>query len=1022
MLGDINRNLEPINYELILCKPDKTQIGVLNVEDLSIDFRFPTTDELTFSIYLGENYYDIIKGDYLILLNEEKYFIIDNPEEVGNGIEVKNIHCYSLEYMLNKKNIRGYKLVSRKLYSTTYESDDDGFQLGVMNYVKTITSWKLDTNSFLEFDGIGSKYRSFDISEKSLFEFLIKDVQEAYECIFLFDTLTKTISVKAIDQLQGNKGLYISEGNYIKSINKKIKNDEIKTRLYCYGKDISIADINPTGMPYIENYTFYKHLDFMSQDLIGALNEYENNLDFNSLTYSNLLNDLNILRGELDVLFVALSDSKTVLNIAQNNLDLAIKNNESLTQVNIELTNAENDVSSNQLLVNNKQGEIDLKYVEISNYQLSINISNYLNTEDLISEFDNFIKETTWSDTNYTNSTDLLEEGKKKLLKLSTPPLTFDIEIVDFLQIIDCQHDWDKLIIGDIVSVEFEKFGIDIEVRLVGYTHKPKDNSLGLIFSNKDAIDNPNIYLTDLISNAITSSNTLSYNKNDWDNKANSSVITELRNENIDASLKQIMASKNQSQTIDGRGIWLKEIDDNGIVSPEQLRIISNSIVISQDNWQTASTAISAQGVNASTFWGKTVIANEGLFDGIDIFDGGQSPVVEVGKYFTGATEKKGIRINGGNFEIVPPVGVTSNGISLTPTDGLIIQKRNDSLFQLTNQTILNATDGFKMQKNIGTFLNPIWENKLYMNSTTGDINYGGKLVATDGTLGIITGGKIQDINGTKTVIDLTNGTMRFGVSDTNFKLKFDGTNLIIGGGSITWGTGGVNPPTASQVGALPVGWTQDLSNYVTSGTLSSALSNYLTSSQLYTQLGYDYIVTGKIAANQVTAGALNGFSISTWENNNGMCNISGNQIYGQKSGEILYNLRSLYENSSLYYGGLDIYRKGNYGNNRSFTIGMTNFTSVISTSYNTPLEIRPNISSFGGSSDYNENSRYVGLYGGLIIGSTYNSIYSFAPIQNGLMVQGNVAIGKNTANYKLDVVGDINLTGHIYINGVLFQ
>ena len=58
MLGDINRDLEPIEYELILCKPDKTQIGVINYEDITYDARFPTTDELAFSISLGENYYN----------------------------------------------------------------------------------------------------------------------------------------------------------------------------------------------------------------------------------------------------------------------------------------------------------------------------------------------------------------------------------------------------------------------------------------------------------------------------------------------------------------------------------------------------------------------------------------------------------------------------------------------------------------------------------------------------------------------------------------------------------------------------------------------------------------------------------------------------------------------------------------------------------------------------------------------------------------------------------------------------
>ena len=97
-------------------------------------------------------------------------------------------------------------------------------------------------------------------------------------------------------------------------------------------------------------------------------------------------------------------------------------------------------------------------------------------------------------------------------------------------------------------------------------------------------------------------------------------------------------------------------------------------------------------------------------------------------------------------------------------------------------------------------------------------------------------------------------------------------TGVVVNGGTITWGAGGVNPPTAGDVNALPVGWSPDLSNYVTSGTLSStltsyattsALTNYLTSSQLTTTLGQNYVVTGLVAANKIAVGTLDGFTVT---------------------------------------------------------------------------------------------------------------------------------------------------------------
>jgi len=667
MLGDINKSLKPIEYQLVLCKPDKTQIGILNADNISYIARFPTTDELIFTINFNDNYYDLVKGDYLILLNDEKYFIIDYTEEIGDSKEIKNTYCFSLEYMLNRKKVRRYNLISRKLWSATNELDTNGYQLGVMNYVTTLTSWTLDTVSFLAFPNYNSTYRKFDISEKTLFDFLINDIQKSFNCIFIFDTVNRVISIKTISQLQGNKGLFISEDNYIKTINKKINNNEIKTRLYCYGDNISINDISLSGKPYIDNLTFYKTTEYMSQGLINALNTYGLALTNNQEIFTQYLADLAVLQEQLTTLNNNLNDAKTDLIIAQDNLDIAIKNSQLLTVYNTAVTNATLLVSTKQDLVNLKQTEIDAKYLQISGLQVLVDISNYLTSEQLIA-LDDFIKEETWNDTNYISSSDLLTEGVNKLSKLSTPPLLFDIEIIDFLNIIECQHDWNKLVLGDIVSVKFSKFNIDIDVRLIGYTHEPKNNNLTLSFSNKDSIDDPAIYLKDLMNNAITSGVAMNLSKSDWDaEKGSKSAITELKNADIDTTLKKILAGKNQNIITDNRGLWLTEKDINGNTLPEQMRIIANAIVLSDDGFATAKTAVTPQGINSTTFFGKNIIANNGLFDGIEVLDSDNNSIVEIGKYMNGETEKRGIKINGGSFEVVggiPESQINSTSVS----------------------------------------------------------------------------------------------------------------------------------------------------------------------------------------------------------------------------------------------------------------------------------------------------------------------------------------------------------------------
>ncbi|MCK9330597.1 MAG: hypothetical protein M0Q94_12035, partial [Candidatus Cloacimonetes bacterium] len=74
----INQNFE---YEIILCKPDNTQLVVLDeAMNFEYDGKFPTTDEISFDIpyYKIENNqqvinsnYNLVIGDYLILMNQK---------------------------------------------------------------------------------------------------------------------------------------------------------------------------------------------------------------------------------------------------------------------------------------------------------------------------------------------------------------------------------------------------------------------------------------------------------------------------------------------------------------------------------------------------------------------------------------------------------------------------------------------------------------------------------------------------------------------------------------------------------------------------------------------------------------------------------------------------------------------------------------------------------------------------------------------------------------------------------------
>jgi len=58
-------------------------------------------------------------------------------------------------------------------------------------------------------------------------------------------------------------------------------------------------------------------------------------------------------------------------------------------------------------------------------------------------------------------------------------------------------------------------------------------------------------------------------------------------------------------------------------------------------------------------------------------------------------------------------------------------------------------------------------------------------------------------------------------------------------------------------------------------------------------------------------------------------------------------------------------------------------------------------------------------VQGNLRVGSGYNNIA--APV-NGAIIEGNVGVGNSAPTYKLDVAGDVNFTGNLRQNGVLFD
>lgn len=623
MLGDIRNDVHTAyeEFEMILCKPNMEEIAVLqDAFNIKLNLKFNDVNELEFDLPYYTQYqykqfknpnWDLVKGDYLIKVNNEIVFIIKNTKENGEERDIKHVKCYSLEYSLGKRHLRLFQ-GTRQLYKDNPETGE-----GIFNLLEEQTQWKcgyIDEKARKD-NSLGqhhNKYRTFNVTEKSWLSFLKEEISPAFECVFFYDTINKKVNIYDYESYGVNKGLYISKENYIKTFEKEIKQDEVVTRLYIYGKDnISISKVNPTGKEYIEDFSYYKNTDYMPQSLIDSLNKYEELSKNKSNEFHLLLLKKSELEQKKDKQNEIIINLKNELYSITCDLGLKIRIGEGESDEykqlmlhkhlkDIEITNAENALKNIENDIKNVISDI----VKLGNLLEKTN--NF--TKEELNILDNLTFEKNYHNANFSEEDELYKQAWQEIKKINEPPVQFEIDIIDFLNVIECQHDWSKLSIGDFINVEYNKFGIEAEVRLTGIIHEIDNNKLKLQFTNKKMFETSSKYLSDLIGISKDTGRTLSVFKHQWDlSLGNRDLITNIIESSLDTSKNKILScNRNQDISIDEHGIHMKYIGDTN----RQLWMLNDIIAFTNDGWETASLAITPEGIVGQEIYGKVIGSN----------------------------------------------------------------------------------------------------------------------------------------------------------------------------------------------------------------------------------------------------------------------------------------------------------------------------------------------------------------------------------------------------------------------------
>lgn len=527
----------------ILCNPNKEKLYALGgISERKYSPRFNAISELSFRAdqYIDGNlmpYYQYITNRRLVYLDNIGYFMITSVTENNDGIvKYKEVGCESLEVELSSRKLTGF-VSGSGIY-------DESGVVSLNPVPVTMTQFYMEILPYLAgwtFDNIPStldaKYRSFDVSDTTIYNLLMVDVEEAYECIFDFDTINNRIFIYDANTDIELTDIFISHDNVIKSMTVEEVTDELATCLYVIGGgDLGIERVNPLANNYIYNFQYFKNTDWMSQSLIDSINTWE-------IKYSTLRSQY---YNEV-LLYFEDSDDKAIhetqLNIVSGSYLFYDRLYNSYMESGSTVSDPQMIEIENQIIaLGNQINEIEDEIGVIDGYMEGhFNVIKEISDSLKLDNSDNFdtvqqralqpfIIQSSYINDNIiqiegmtsasitTQQHSLYNQAVSTLEKISTPRYSFEIDSVSFLQIKDFQTFGSQLALGKKITLEIEP-GRYLQPTVLG-ADIDFDNptSFKLTFGNRLRLNDETYQYNDLMTKALSAGTSMSLNSQAFKN------------------------------------------------------------------------------------------------------------------------------------------------------------------------------------------------------------------------------------------------------------------------------------------------------------------------------------------------------------------------------------------------------------------------------------------------------------------------------------------------------------------------
>lgn len=390
---------------LILKNTAGTPIGVLGAAThVTADIKYNEASVLEFNLPArvdGEDtpHYQNVVGMRIVDLQDVGQFILINPKESGDGVKkVKACKGYSLEYEFTFKKIT--------LESATYNFWNpvmpESSILGII--LELMPSWSLGS---IDASLIG-KYRTFEVADENLYNFIKGTLQKSYNCIFDFDTYNRRINVKDVSSAVATNPVYISFDNLASKIEVEENTEDIVTRLDVNGADgVSIRDVNPSGTNQIINLDYFMTADNFDEALINKYYSWKETYENYQLPYYNLSIEyaLQVMRRTTEE--AALVELEGEMTVLENEQAIVIQSIAQNLMSQSDLNNINSRINAKQSEINAKKSEIasiDAQaksiYTELAEINSITNFRTYF-TEDEYIILDRYIKDDSVSESSF---------------------------------------------------------------------------------------------------------------------------------------------------------------------------------------------------------------------------------------------------------------------------------------------------------------------------------------------------------------------------------------------------------------------------------------------------------------------------------------------------------------------------------------------------------------------------------------------------------------------------------------------